>query len=119
MTDEMTGEIVVFPNENAFSLGYAFSYRHHRQGYAFEALSVLINSLHETFPDWEFSVFTDPKNQAGMGLLVKPGYRNLSYIPPKESQAFGKWVTDATVEEFRQADTGVKSNTYSSPYISR
>lgn len=42
MTDEMTGEIVVFPNENTFSLGYTFSYKHHRQGYAFEALSVLI-----------------------------------------------------------------------------
>lgn len=50
---------------------------------------------------------------------MKLGYRNPGYIPSKESQAFGKWVTDATVEEFRQADTGVKSNTYSSPYISR
>ena len=102
-TNEMIGEIVVIPSENTFSLGYTFSYKYHRQGYAFEALSVLIDSLHEKFIDWEFISFTDPKNQASMGLLVKLGYRNLGYIPSKESQAFGKWVTDATVEEFLQA----------------
>lgn len=98
VTYGMIGEIVVIPSENTFSLGYTFSYKYHRQGYAFEALSVLIDSLHE-----KFISFTDPKNQASMGLLVKLGYRNLGYIPSKESQAFGKWVTDATVEEFLQA----------------
>ncbi|MGN0424722.1 MAG: GNAT family N-acetyltransferase [Acetatifactor sp.] len=101
-TNEMIGEIVVIPSENTFSLGYTFSYKYHRQGYAFEALSVLIDSLHEKFIDWEFISFTDPKNQASKGLLVKLGYRNLGYISSKESQAFGKWVTDATVEEFLQ-----------------
>ena len=47
-TNEMIGEIVVMPNENTFSLGYTFSYKYHRQGYAFEALTILIDFLHKT-----------------------------------------------------------------------
>ena len=84
-SNEMIGEIVVMPNENTFSLGYTFSYKYHRQGYAFEALSVLIDSLHEKFADWEFISFTNPNNQASMGLLRKLGYKDLGYIPSKES----------------------------------
>lgn len=99
-TNEMIGEIVVMPNENTFSIGYTFSYKYHRQGYAFEALTILINFLHEKFMDWEFISFTDPKNEASMGLLTKLGYKDLGYIPSKESQAFGKWITQITEEEF-------------------
>lgn len=102
-TNEMIGEIVVIPNENTFSLGYTFSYKYHRQGYAFEALIILIDFLHEKFRDWEFISFTDPKNEASMGLLMKLGYKDLGYIPSKESQAFGKWITEATELEFKQA----------------
>lgn len=99
-TNEMIGEIVVMPNENTFSLGYTFSYKYHRQGYAFEALTVLIDFLHEKYVDWEFISFTDPRNEASMSLLVKLGYKNLGYILSNESQAFGKWITKETEEEF-------------------
>ena len=102
-TNEIIGEIVVMPNENTFSLGYTFSYKYHRRGYAFEALTVLIDFLHEKFMDWEFISFTDPKNVASMGLLTKLGYKDLGYIPSKESQAFGKWITPITEKEFEQA----------------
>ena len=101
-TNEMIGEIVVMPNENTFSLGYTFSYKHHRQGYAFEALTILVNHLHEKFEGWEFISFTDPNNHASMGLLTKLGYKNLGYISSKQSQAFGKWITEMTEEEFAQ-----------------
>ena len=74
-----------------------------RRGYAFEALTVLIDFLHEKFMDWEFISFTDPKNVASMGLLTKLGYKDLGYIPSKESQAFGKWITPITEKEFEQA----------------
>ena len=37
-----------------------------------------------------------------MGLLIKLGYKNLGYIPSKESQAFGKWITEMTEEQFAQ-----------------
>ena len=109
-TNEMIGEIVVMPKENTFSLGYTFSYKHHRHGYAFEALSVLIDYLHKEFEDWEFVSFTDPKNEASMGLLIKLGYKDLGYIPSKESQAFGKWITEATEIECKQAGLSIQTN---------
>ena len=49
-TDEMVGEIVVMPNDGTISLGYTFSYKHHRKGYAYESLQALIDHLHEIFP---------------------------------------------------------------------
>ena len=102
-SNEMIGEIVVMSNENTFSLGYTFSYKYHRQGYAFESLTILIDFLHKKYENWEFISFTDPKNEASMGLLMKLGYKDLGYIPSKESQAFGKWITEATEIEFQQA----------------
>ena len=30
-TDEMVGEIVVMPNDGTISIGYTFSYKHHRR----------------------------------------------------------------------------------------
>lgn len=102
-TDEMIGEIIVMPCENTFSLGYTFSYRYHRQGYAFESLSLLIEQLHKAYPLWEFISFTHPDNQASMALLTKLGYENLGYLPGKDSQVFGKWITNATRQELAQA----------------
>lgn len=101
-TNEMIGEIVVMPNDNTISLGYTFSYRHQRQGYAFEALTALIDILHNMVPEWEFICFTDPENIASMGLLTKLGYKDLGYIPSMESQAFGKWTKSNTEDEIAQ-----------------
>lgn len=102
-TDEMVGEIVVMPSEGTISLGYTFSYKHHRKGYAFEALSELIDVLHTRWPDWDFVSFTDPENEASMALLRKLGYDDMGYVPSLTSQAFGKWITAETAEEFARA----------------
>ena len=102
-TDEMIGEIVVMPDDGTISLGYTFSYRHHRQGYAFEALTALIDLLHKKYPQWDFISFTEPENQASISLLKKLGYRNMGYLTSKESQVFGKWTTARTEEEIAQA----------------
>ena len=102
-TDEMVGEIVVMPNEGTISLGYTFSYKHHRKGYAFEALSALITHLHERYPKWDFVSFTEPENEPSMALLRKLGYIDMGYIPIMESQAFGKWTSPATEAEMAQA----------------
>ncbi len=59
---EMIGEIVVMPQDGAISLGYTFSYRHHRRGYAYEALSALLELLHSRFPEQEFICFTEEFN---------------------------------------------------------
>ena len=102
-TDELIGEIVVMPNEGTISLGYTFSYRHHRKGYAFEALTALINMLHEKYPAWDFISFTDPENIASMELLKKLGYQNMGYIAAKDSQVFGKWMSEETKTEVAEA----------------
>ena len=102
-TDEMVGEIVVMPEDGTVSLGYTFSYRHHRKGYAFEALTALIDRLHELCPQWDFVCFTEPENVPSMALLKKLGYRDMGYLPSKESQVFGKWVTKRTEDEITRA----------------
>lgn len=93
-TDEMIGEIVVMPNDGAITLGYTFSYKYHRNGYAYEALSAFIEMLHTLYPDWEFICFTDAENIASMALLKKLGYEDLGYVEKITSQVFGKWITD-------------------------
>lgn len=101
-TDEMVGEIVVMPNDGTISLGYTFSYKHHRKGYAFEALTTLISLLHERYPEWDFISFIEPENEPSMALLKKLGYKDMGYIPSMESMAFGKWTTPATEAEIAQ-----------------
>lgn len=91
-TDEMIGEIVVKPKNDAVELGYTFSYKHHRHGYAFEALTALIAQLHKMAPDRAFISFVDPQNTASMGLLRKLGYRDIGCDPAMKSQTFGKWT---------------------------
>ena len=102
-TDEMVGEIVVMPKDGTISLGYTFSYKHHRKGYAFEALTALINMLHKQYPEWDFISFTEPENEPSMALLKKLGYKDMGYIPSMESQVFGKWTNTATEAEIAQA----------------
>ena len=102
-SDEMVGEIVVMPNEGTISLGYTFSYKHHRQGYAFESLSALIDMLHNRYPEWDFISFTEKENIPSMNLLKKLGYKDMGYIAAMESQVFGKWTTSATEAEIAEA----------------
>ena len=102
-TDEMVGEIVVMPADGTISLGYTFSYKQHRRGYAFEALSALIRTLHEQYPAWDFISFTEPENKPSMALLKKLGYKDLGYLPSKESRVFGKWTTPETEAEIARA----------------
>ena len=102
-TDEMVGEIVVMPNDGTISLGYTFSYKHHRKGYAFESLAALIGLLHKQYPEWDFISFTDPENEPSMALLKKLGYKDMGYLWSMESRVFGKWTTPATEAEIAQA----------------
>ena len=102
-TDEMIGEIVVMPNDGTISMGYTFSYKHHRKGYAFEALSALVDMLHERYPAWDFICFTEVNNIASMALLKKLGYKDMGYLSSLESQVFGKWTTAETEAEISAA----------------
>ena len=102
-TDALIGEIVVMPNDGTISLGYTFSYKYHRKGYAYEALSALIPMLHAQYPDWDFISFTEPENTARMQLLTKLGYKDMGSLSNMESQVFGKWTTAETEAEIAQA----------------
>lgn len=66
-----------------------------RKGYAFEALSALINLLHEQYPKWKFTSLTDPENVPSMALLKKLG---VGYDTGTESQIFEKWTGSAATE---------------------
>lgn len=107
-TDEMVGEIVVMPSDGTISIGYTFSYKHHRRGYAFEALTGLIDLLHERYTEWEFISFTEAQNEPSMALLKKLGYKDMGFIPSRESRVFGKWITSATEAEIAQATNSAK-----------
>ena len=102
-TDQLIGEIVVMPNDGTISLGYTFSYKHHQKGYAFEALSALIDLLHSRYPDWDFISFTDRENIASRNLLAKLGYKDLGYITKMDSQVYGKFTTPETEAEIAEA----------------
>ena len=93
-TGEMVGEIVVMPNDGCFTLGYTFSYKYHRQGFAFEALTALTEFLHEAYPQMEFICFTDPENTPSRKLLEKLGYMDLGYVEKVTSNVYGKWLKE-------------------------
>ncbi len=102
-TNEMVGEIVGMPEDGTISLGYTFSYHHHRKGYAYEALCALIDLLHRRYPQWDFISFTEPENTASRCLLQKLGYTDLGYAPKIESQVYGQYITPVTQAEIAQA----------------
>lgn len=102
-TDQILGEIVVMPEKGTISLGYTFSYKVHRRGYAFEALSALIAYLHTQYPQWDFVSFTEAANLPSRALLHKLGYEDLGYLPALDSQAYGKWLRPDTAAEFARA----------------
>ena len=93
-SDQFVGEIVVMPNDGCFSIGYTFHYAHHRNGYAYEALNILTDLLHESYPAMEFISFTEPENTASRRLLEKLGYKDMGYIEKLTSQMYGKWLNE-------------------------
>lgn len=101
-TGELVGEIIVMPAGDSFSLGYTIHYRYHRQGYAFEALSALIQHLHGAFPQREILCFVDPQNRPSCGLLRKLDFEEVGYLPAMESLLFGKWVYPETRQDVLQ-----------------
>ncbi len=100
---EMVGEIVVLPTDQTFSFAITISYKYHRMGFAFEALSALLDLLHESYPDWEFVSFIDPKDEPSIGLLKKLGYYDYGFLRRRRTEVFGKWNPPSSIEELLQA----------------
>ena len=64
--------------------------------------------LHERYTEWEFISFTEAQNEPSMALLKKLGYKDMGFIPSRESRVFGKWITSATEAEIAQATYSAK-----------
>ena len=58
--------------------------------------------LHHRYPRWEFICFTDPRNEASKHLLLKLGYKDMGYLPKRDSRVFGKYTTAETDAELAQ-----------------
>ncbi len=82
------GDLFVSIKERTISLGFTISYKHHRQGYAYELLSALIEALHQR----QLVACTDRENIASMNLLKKLGFKNEGYEKQIDSFVFSKYA---------------------------
>lgn len=105
-TDDMVGEIVVIPKGEYIFMGYTVSYKHHRKGYAYEALSAIIDKLHSLYPGKAFICLTERENAPSIALLKKLGYKYMGYSPSITSEVFSKWAS-AEYEKFIIEDIGI------------
>lgn len=91
-SDRIIGDIFVSIKEPTISLGFTISYKHHRQGYAYELLSALTEALHQRYKDHELVACTDRDNIASMNLLKKLGFKNEGYEKQIDSYVFSKYA---------------------------
>ena len=74
-SNDMVGEIVVMPNDGTISLGYTFSYKHHRKGYAFEAAYAFFDYLFNQKGARRIYAYTEDYNISSQKLCIKLGMR--------------------------------------------
>ena len=87
-TGEIAGDLFVSVAKDTISLGYTVSYRYHRQGFAFELLSALLQKLRRCFPGREIVCCTDTENKASIALLLKLGFAEEGYEKEIDSLVF-------------------------------
>jgi len=87
---EMVGEIALYFGEGTVTLGYTVSHLHHRRGFAYEMLSLLLSELFLRFPDITVICRVVEGNEASKGLLLKLGFTALGYDPSVDALTFKK-----------------------------
>lgn len=87
-TGEIAGDLFVSVTQETISLGYTVSYRYHRQGFASELLSALLQKLRCRFPGREIVCCTDTENTASIALLLKLGFAEEGYEEEIDSLVF-------------------------------
>lgn len=90
-TGQLIGDVFVCIAPPTLSLGYTISYKHHRQGCAYELLSALIERLHAAYPTCEIVCCVEPENAASIALLQKLGFGHERYMEKLDSLIFSKW----------------------------
>ena len=91
-SNRIIGDIFVLIKEPTISLGFTVSYKHHRQGYAYEFLSALVEAFHQRFEDYEMVACTDKENLASINLLSKLQFKNRGYYKQIDSYVFNKYA---------------------------
>lgn len=87
-TGELIGDLSIFFKNRTVTLGYTISYKHQRNGYAFEILSALIEEIHNKYDNYEIIAMTEKGNEASINLLKKLGFINEGYEEKIESYIF-------------------------------
>lgn len=91
VSGSLVGDIFVSVKEATVSLGFTVSYKHHRQGYAYEFLTALMEAYHQQFEDYEVIACVDQENHASIQLLSKLQFENKGYIKQIDSLVFCKY----------------------------
>jgi len=89
-TGEMVGEIAFKFEEGTVTVGYTVSYKHHRKGYAYEMMSLMLSELFMRFPDIKVRCLVVKENEASCGLLKKLGFTPLGYNGDIDALVFEK-----------------------------
>ena len=73
---QLIGDLSFFYNEAdpCITLGYTISYRHWRQGYAFEMLSTLLPAIQKAYPQTDIVALVEKENVPSIALLQKCGF---------------------------------------------
>lgn len=73
---QLIGDLSYFYNgdDPCITLGYTISYRHWRQGYAFEMLSALLPAIQKAYPQTDIVALVEKENVPSIALLQKCGF---------------------------------------------
>lgn len=73
---QLIGDLSYFYNgdDPCITLGYTISYRHWRQGYAFEMLSTLLPAIQKAYPQTDIVALVEKENVPSIALLQKCGF---------------------------------------------
>lgn len=83
--DTIIGDMYICFKDKTITLGYTIQPKEQRKGYAYEALTNIINYLHERFKEYEIVCMVHPDNEASKRLLEKMKFKNEGYAKPVDS----------------------------------
>ena len=88
--NQLIGDLSLFVNEAdpCITLGYTISYRHWRQGYAFELLTAVIKAIEQHFPAMDIVGLVEKENLPSIALLKKLGFVEEAYSDKIHSYIF-------------------------------
>lgn len=86
----LVGDLSCFYNgkDRCITLGFTISYRHQRNGYAFELLSAVVAVLRERYPQLELVALVEKENTASLRLVEKLGFRQECYAERIDSYIY-------------------------------